>query len=122
MRRFERRRTSRCGSGPRWRSGRAPLLLDFDAHVRKYEALLAAQSDARSGSGSQSRRKKREEASASELASRKVRVEEAEAALEASTRWLTEQFDADGSLLEGPISALVACQLHLASSTMRQLE
>ncbi len=103
---------------------RRALLLDFNAHVRKYEALLAAQSDARSGSGSgsQSRRKKREEASASELASRNVRVEEAEAALEASTRWLTEQFDADGSLLEGPISALVACQLHLARSTTRQLE
>ncbi|GBG24674.1 Rho GTPase activating protein, putative [Hondaea fermentalgiana] len=117
---------------------RKKLLLDYDAHLRKYEnaARAANEMQDRTEKGGNKAatgklpftRRKSESQIAEEITQRKVKVEQAEAAVDESTKWLMEQFEEmdshhqSGALLKGPMSALLACQLHYLRETMTRLE
>lgn len=140
---------------------RKKQLLDYDAHLRRYENLSRSEigelgghdssfddgssaedlsSKRRSRMSNMSgfnkskkgktlfRKKRNEESTAEELASRKVKLEDSEEAVDTSTTWLMEQFHdlADkreaGTVLEGPMSALLACHLHLMQKSQERLE
>jgi len=112
---------------------RKKLLLDYDAHLRKYENLTRAEINEANDPGKKKKgalfsRRKTEEEIAEEITHRRLKLEESEEAVDQSTRWLLEQFDDmsmklhEGTLLQGPMSALLACQLHLMQSCVRRLE
>lgn len=121
---------------------RKKQLLDYDAHLRKYESLTKVVSEnedreAASDGGSKKPKKKgvlafgrarTESELAEDLAQRKLKLEQAEEGVDESTKWLLEHFEEmadkrmDGSVLEGPMSALLACELHLGKESTRKLE
>jgi len=114
---------------------RKKLLLDYDAHLRKYETLSKTITDlqenpekkGKGGKLSFARRKSETEL-AEDLTQRKVKLEQAEERVDEGTQWLIERFEEmeekkqSGAILEAPISALIACQLHFMQESAKRLE
>mmetsp|Transcript_42712 Transcript_42712/g.68658 ORF Transcript_42712/g.68658 Transcript_42712/m.68658 type:complete len:529 (-) Transcript_42712:441-2027(-) len=116
---------------------RKKLVLDYNAQLRKYEhacgrTAQVEYSDMEKGSKKSLKnalyRRKSESEIAEEIANRKIKLEEAELAVDKCTKWILQQFQEiaekrrTGTILEGPMSALLACQLHLSSHTSQRLE
>ena len=116
---------------------RRTFLLDYNAHRRKYETARSALSETQNSgmgsgsaaaSGSFMSRRKSENEIVEDVATRKVRVDQAEAAVTESTAWLEQQF-ADlaqkreaGEILQGPMRALVACEFLVARRLAKSLD
>lgn len=117
---------------------RKKLMLDYDAHLRKYDNLtkskmqeLSQSTESRKAGSSRGgffKKKRSEEDVAEEMATRKVKLEKSEEAVTQSTAWLEEQFKSleekrqAGTILEGPMSAMLACHLHLMQHFSAQIE
>lgn len=113
---------------------RKKLLLDYNSHLRKFEAgkhhLNENQNYASNSSTSfiQIGKKKSESEMMEDVATRKVRMEHAEAAVEEVTEFLNAQFNElnekkeSGEILRGPMGAFVAIQLSLAKEASKRLE
>jgi hypothetical protein len=112
---------------------RRKLLLDYNAHLRKYEAsknsLTETQNHVHHQSSSRSfmARSKTESEIAEDVATRKVRVDQSEAAVMETTQWLEQQFaelaekHEKGTILEGPMQAMLACQKLVHSRGVEKL-
>mmetsp|Transcript_6614 Transcript_6614/g.13399 ORF Transcript_6614/g.13399 Transcript_6614/m.13399 type:complete len:509 (+) Transcript_6614:209-1735(+) len=113
---------------------RKKFLLDYDAHLRKYESSVRTASDMQDKGVRPPvnkltfTRRKSETQIAEEVTQRKVKLEQAEILVDDSTKWLLEQFEEmedqhrSGMLLKGPMSALIACQLHYLRQVTARLE
>jgi len=111
-------------------------LLDYDAHLRKYEHIFKLNTE---GDDLANKRKtlfkplfsksSRGDADiAEELNIRKLKLDTSEQAVDDTTNWLLEHFEElemkrqHGTLLEGPLSAFVACHMHLHRNGLDQLD
>ena len=111
---------------------RKNLLLDLNSHQRKYDTACQALNDVQNqgpnGAGSLLRRGKSEHELTAEVATRKVRLDHAEAAVEEVTEWCLTQFRAlldqreTGKIFAGPMAAFLACERKLTSSASSKFD
>lgn len=107
---------------------RKGLLLDYNAHLRKYEtartalaALTSSGEHVSSSGGGLFSRKKNENDLADDVLTRKVKLDQAEMAVNTVTDWLRKKFQdledqiEAGDILRNPVSALSACEHHLSN-------
>ena len=115
---------------------RKQLLLDFDAHKRKFKSAKKEMDDVSAGVShghkynvfsSKHSRRNSEGSIAEHLATRKVKLDEAESAVDHATEYLLSRFSAlqtqrqTGELMNDAIAALVACELHVSQFLTRRL-
>ncbi len=115
---------------------RKQLLLDFDAHKRKFKSAKKEMDDVSAGIShghkynmfsSKHSRRNSEGSIAEHLAARKVKLDEADGAVVESTEYLLSRFSElqmhrqTGGLLNSSIAALVACELHVSQFLTRRL-
>jgi len=111
---------------------RKKLLLDYNSYLRKYEASSQALAEAQNSHGAAGGgffgRAKTESDLTAEVATRKVKLEHAEAAVQEATEWCLTQFRAlldqreSGQILGGPMAAFLSCQRKLMSAGAQKLD
>ncbi len=107
---------------------RKGLLLDYNAHLRKYEtaktalaALTSSGEHTGSNGGGLFSRRKNENELADDVLTRKMKLDQAEMAVTTVTDWLRKKFQdledqiEAGDILRNPLSALAACEYHLSN-------
>lgn len=115
---------------------RKALMLDLNSHRRKFETAQATLIESQNNGGNINQNpsrgilggRKGESELSADLATRRVRLDHAETAVNEITEWLRTQFrellDAreSGILLAGPMTAFYVCQKRLAQTTSTKLE
>ena len=116
---------------------RKKLLLDYNSHLRKYDSSKSqlvnsqnVEANQRPNASRVFRRKsgKSQSEMVEDVETRKVRLQQSEDAVALSGDWVMQQFKDlaerkdKGEILEGPMNALVACQLHMMKESNTRLQ